>query len=192
MWGSGLSCSAAQSCATLCNPHELQQARLPCPSLSPRVCSNSCPLSQQCHPAISSFGIPFSCPQSFPPLRSFPMSRFFASGGQSIGTSALAIVLPMNVQDWLVWSPCCPRDFPESSLVQQFESVSSLVLNLLYGPCLTMRGQIFFFFFAQFVAAHLKECNKTRKGKEGTCLRSMMAKEKWAAGSPGLTHSGHS
>lgn len=53
-------------------------------------------------------------------------------------------------------------------------------------------GFYFFFFFAQFVAAHLKECNKTRKGKEGTCLRSMMAKEKWAAGSPGLTHSGHS
>ena len=53
-------------------------------------------------------------------------------------------------------------------------------------------GFYFFFFFAHFVAAHLKECNKTRKGKEGTCLRSMMAKEKWAAGSPGLTQSGHS
>ena len=108
---------------------------------------NSCPLSQQCHPTVSSYGIPFSCPQSFPALRSFPVSQFFTSGGQSIRTSALARVLPMNVQDWLVWSPCCPKDFPESSLAPQFESISSLVLNLLYGPFLTMRGQLFFFSF---------------------------------------------
>ena len=69
-----------------------------CPSLSPEVCSNSCPLSQWCHAIISSSVIPFSCPQSFPALGSFPMSWLFASGGQSIGT--LASVLPMNIQGW--------------------------------------------------------------------------------------------
>ena len=70
-------------------PHELQHSRPPCPSLSCWVCSNSCPLSQWCHPTISSSVIPFSsCPQSFPASGSFPVSRFFASGGQSIGASA--------------------------------------------------------------------------------------------------------
>ena len=82
-------------------PHELQHTRLPCPSLSPRVCSNSCPLSQWCHPTISSPVIPFSsCLQSFPASGSFKMSQFFASGGPSIGVSASASVLPMNIQGW--------------------------------------------------------------------------------------------
>ena len=82
-------------------PHELQQARLPCSSPSPKTCSNSCPLSQWCHTAISSSVIPFSsCLQSFPASRSFPMSQLFAWGGQSIGVSAIASVLPMNTQDW--------------------------------------------------------------------------------------------
>ena len=72
----------------------------PCPSQSPRVRSNSCPLSQWCHPAISSSFIPFSSfPQSFPAPVSFPISWLFASGGQSIGTSASASVLQMNIQD---------------------------------------------------------------------------------------------
>ena len=79
-------------------PHGLQHARLPCPSLSPRVCSNSCPSSQW--PTISSSVIPFSsCLQSFPASGSFPMSQFFPSGGQSIGVSASASVLPINIQD---------------------------------------------------------------------------------------------
>ena len=92
------SCSVAKSCPTL-QPHELQHARLPCPSLSPGVCSSSCPLSQWCHPAISSSVIPFSsCPQSFPASGSFPMSQLFASGGQGIGASAS--VLPVNIQGW--------------------------------------------------------------------------------------------
>ena len=82
-------------------PHGLQHARLPCPSLSPGVCSNSCPLSQWCHPTISSSVIPFSsCLQSFPASGAFQMSQFFTSGGQSIGVSASASVLPMNIQDW--------------------------------------------------------------------------------------------
>ena len=75
--------------------------RPPCPSLSPGVCSNSCPLSQWCYPTISSYVVPFSsCLQSFPASRSFPISQLFASGGQSIGASASAPVLPMNIQDW--------------------------------------------------------------------------------------------
>ena len=82
-------------------PHESQHARPPCPSLTPWVYSNSCPSSQQCHPAISSSVGPFSsCPQSFPALGSFLMSQLFAWGGQSIGVSASASVLPMNTQDW--------------------------------------------------------------------------------------------
>ena len=82
-------------------PHELQHARPPCPSPTPRVRSNSCPSSRWCHPAISSSVIPFSsCPQSLPASKSFPMSQLFAWGGQSIGVSALASVLPKNTQDW--------------------------------------------------------------------------------------------
>ena len=81
--------------------HRLQHARLPCPSLSPGACSNSCPLSWWCHLIISSSVIPFSsCPQSFPAPGSFPMSQLFTSGGQSIGTSASESVLPMNIQSW--------------------------------------------------------------------------------------------
>ena len=88
-------------------PHELQHARPPYPSPSPGVHPNSCPSSLGCHPAISSFVIPFSsCPQSLPASESFPMSQLFAWGGQSIGVSASASVLPMNTQDWspLGWS----------------------------------------------------------------------------------------
>ena len=82
-------------------PHELQHTRLPCPSPSPGVCSNSCPLSQWCHPIISSSVTSFSsCPQSFPASGSFPMSLLFASGGQCTGGSASTSVLPMNIQGW--------------------------------------------------------------------------------------------
>ena len=82
-------------------PHESQHARPPCPSPTPRVYSNSCPLSQCCHPAISSFVVPFSsCPHSLPASGSFPVSQLFAWGGQSTGVSASASVLPVNTQDW--------------------------------------------------------------------------------------------
>ena len=81
--------------------HGLQHARPPCPSPTPGVYSNSCPLSQWCHPTISSSVIPFSsCPQSFPASESFPMSQLFASGGQSNGVSASTSVLSVNTQDW--------------------------------------------------------------------------------------------
>ena len=82
-------------------PHGLQHTRLPCPSPTPGAYSNSCSLSQWYHPTISSSVISFSsCLQSFPASGSFPLSQFFTSGGQSIGVSASASVLPMNIQDW--------------------------------------------------------------------------------------------
>ena len=85
-------------------PHELQYARPPCPSPTPRVHSDSRPSSQWCHPAISSSVVPFSsCPQSLPASEAFPMSQLFTWGGQSTRVSASASVLPMNIQDWC-WS----------------------------------------------------------------------------------------
>ena len=93
-------CSAAKSCLTWWS-HELQHTRLPCPSLSPGVGSNSCPSSRWCHSTILSFVSPFSsCPQSFPASGSFPVSQLLASGSQSIGASASVSVLPINIQDW--------------------------------------------------------------------------------------------
>ena len=100
------------SCSVMSNslwPHGLQHARPPCPSPTPIAYSNSCPSSWCCHPTILSSGVPFSsCPQSFPASGSFQISQFFASGGQSIGVSASASVLPMNTQDlsplgWTGW-----------------------------------------------------------------------------------------
>ena len=92
------------SCSVVSNslqPHGLQHGRLPCPSVSPGVSSDSCPLSQWCHPTILTSFIPFSsCPQSFPASETFLMSWLFASNGQSIGASVLASVLPMNIQGW--------------------------------------------------------------------------------------------
>ena len=92
------------SCSVISNslqPHGLQHVRSPCPSPTPRVYSNSCPLSQWCYPTISSSVIPLSsCPQSFPASGSFQMSQLFVSGGQSITASASTSVLPMNTQDW--------------------------------------------------------------------------------------------
>ena len=92
--------SVAQSCPTLCNRLDCN-ARLTCPSPTPRVYPNSCPSSQWCHPAISSFAVPSSsCPQSLPVSESFPMSQLFAWGGQSTGVSALASFLPKKAQGW--------------------------------------------------------------------------------------------
>ena len=92
-------------------PHGLQHTRLPCPSLSPRVCSNSCPLSQWCHPtSLFSVTLVSSCLQSFQASGAFPMSWLFASGGQSIGASASASVLPMNFQGWFQNGVVCSMD----------------------------------------------------------------------------------
>ena len=123
--------------------HGLQHARPPCPSPTPEVYSDSCPFSQWCYPTISSCVVPFSSHlQSFPASGSFQMSRFIASGGQSIGVSASASFLPMNIQDdfvsdELVGSPCSPRDSQEFSPTPQFKSINSLALSFLYSPILT-------------------------------------------------------
>ena len=136
-------CSVTQSCMTLCDFKGLQHARLPCFSPSPRACSNSYSLSQWCHPIISSFVIPFSsCLQSFPGSGSFLMSQLFASGGQSIGASASASVLSVNIQrllplgltGWIaLYSKGLSRVFSNTT----YKSIASLVLSLLYDPTLT-------------------------------------------------------
>ena len=123
-------------------PHGLQHTRLPCPSPTPRVYSYSCPLSRWCHPTISSSFVPFSSRlQSFPTLRSFPMTQFCPSGGQSIGVSASTSVLPMNTQDWSPlgwtgWISLQSRDSKESSPTPQFKSINSSALSFLYSPTL--------------------------------------------------------
>ena len=121
-------------------PHGPQHTRLPCPSPTPRACSNSYPLSWWCHPTISSSVVPFSsCLQSFPASGSFPMSQFFASGGQSIGASASSIS-PSKDYSGLISlridcfdHPYSPRDSQESSQ----KHIDSLVLSFLYSPTLT-------------------------------------------------------
>ena len=125
-------------------PHTLQHARLPCPSPSPGACSNSCPLSRWCHPTISSSVVPFSSHfQSFPASGSFPLSQFFASGAQSIGVSASASVLPVNIQDWfpLGWTGWISLQSKRLSRVffntPLFKSTSSSALSFLYSPILT-------------------------------------------------------
>ena len=115
-------------------PHGLQHSRLPWTSQSLGVCSNSCPFSGWCHPTISSSVAPFSsCLQSFPASESFPMSQLFTSGGQSIAVSALASVLPMNIQDWFPWgwigwislkSKGLSRVFP-NTMVQKYQFLST-------------------------------------------------------------------
>ena len=125
-------------------PCGMQQVRLPCTSLPPGVCSDSWALSRWCHPTISSSVTPFySCPQSFMsrrPWSSFPVSRLFASGGQSIGASASASVLPVSIQGWfplaLTGLISCVRDSKEPSSEAQIESINS-ALNLLCGSTLT-------------------------------------------------------
>ena len=98
-WASVPLRSVAQSCLTLCDP--MQNTRPPCPSPTPEAYSDPCCSSRWCHPTISSSVVPFSsCLQSFPASVSFPMSQFFASGGQSIGVSASPSVLPKNIRDW--------------------------------------------------------------------------------------------
>ena len=112
-------------------PSELQHARPPCTSSTPGVHANSCPLSRWCYPAISSSVVPFSsCPQSLPASGSFPMSQLLAWGGQSIGVSASASVLPVNTQDWSPlgwtgWISLQSRDSRESSPTPQFKSINS-------------------------------------------------------------------
>ena len=135
--------SSQFSCSVMSDslwPHGLHHARLPCPSPTPGVCSNSCLLSQWCHLTISSFIIPFSCLQSFPASGPFPRSQFFASGGQSIRASAS--VLPMNIQDWFLLGMTGLIFLQSEGLSRVFSNIQfkifhSLVLSFLSGPTLT-------------------------------------------------------
>ena len=134
--------SVAQSCPTL-QPHGLQHTRLPCPSPTPRAYSNSSPSHWWCHSTISSSVTLFSSRlQSFPASGSFPMSQFFPSGGQSIGVSTSASVLPMNIQDWFPlgwtgWISLQSKGLSRIFSTPQFKSINSSVLSFLYSPTLT-------------------------------------------------------
>ena len=142
MWLGSVQFSHSVMCDPLW-PHGLQHARLPCPSPSPRARSNPCPLSRWCHPTISSSVVPFSsCLQSFLASEFFPVSQFFASGGQSIGVSAWTSVLPMNSQDWfpLGWSGWISLQSKGLSRVfsnTTVQSINSLALSFLHRPTLT-------------------------------------------------------
>ena len=140
-----LMCSVQFSCSVMSNslrPHGLQHSRPPCPTPTPRVYSKSCPLSRWWHPTISSSVFPFSHHQSFPASGSFPVSQFFASGGQSIGASDSASVLPMNIQDWFplgwtAWISLLSKGFSRvfsNTTVQKHLFFSA---QFLYGPTLT-------------------------------------------------------
>ena len=135
------SCSGVSNSLRL---HGLQHARPPCPSPTPGVYSNSCPLSWWCHPIISSSVIPFSSNlQSFPASGSFQMSQFITSGGQSIGVSASTSVLLMNIQDWfplrwIGWISLKSKGLSRSP-TPQFKSINSSLLSLLYSPTLTFK-----------------------------------------------------
>ena len=129
-------------------PHGLQHARLPCPSPIPRACSNACPSSQWCHPTISSSVIPFSsCLQSFPASGSFPMSQLFSSGGQSIGASASASVLLMNIQDWL------PLEWT-SLISSQYKGLSRVFSSTTVWRHQFFGTQPFFFFGPVLISVH--------------------------------------
>ena len=135
------SSSVTQSYMTLWL-YGLQHARLAFPSQHQVYYSNTCLSSWWCHPSVSSSVIPFCCSQSFLESGYFPLSQLFTSGGQSIGASASASILPMNIQDWFslgwtAWSSCGPRDSQESSLTPQFKSINSLALSYLHSPTLT-------------------------------------------------------
>ena len=112
-------------------PHGLQHVRPPCPSPTPRVHSNSCPLSQWCHPTTSSSHVSFSRLQSFSASVSFQMSQYFASGGQSIGVSASASVLQMNIQDWspLGWTGWISLQSNRLSRLPQHHSSKASILR---------------------------------------------------------------
>ena len=122
-------------------PHGLQHTRPPCPSPTPGACSNSCPSSQWCHPTISSSVLPFSsCLQSFTASRFFPMSQFFTSGGQSMGVSTCASVLPVDIKDWFPLGLTGLISLLSKGLSRVFFNTkckSTNVLSCLYGPTLT-------------------------------------------------------
>ena len=136
-------CSITKSCLTLCDLMDYVPGSSVLHYL--QVCSNSCPLSWWCYLTISSSVVPFSsCLQSFPASGCFPMSQHFPSGGPSIGASALASVLPMNIQGWFALGLAGLISLQSKGLSRvfssnQFKSINSLALSFLYGPTRTSR-----------------------------------------------------
>ena len=157
-----------KQCLTLWDPTRLlQHTRLLCPSLSSGVCSDSCPLSQWCHPTVSSSAVPFYfCLQSFPASGSFPMSWLFASGGRNIGASASASVLPMNIQDWfpLGWTGLISLQSKES-LLQHHSSETSIL-------------QCSAFFMVQLLHLYMTTGKTIRKNKFDFMIFSFVFKDK--------------
>ena len=127
-WHNTAFSSVQFSCSAVSNswrPHGLQHARLPCSSPTPGACSNSCPSSWWCHPTISSSVVPFSpCHQSFPASGSFPRSQLLASGSQTIGVSASASVLPMNILDWFPLGWTCWISLQSKGLSRVFSNTT--------------------------------------------------------------------
>ena len=138
-------CSVQFSCSVMSDslqPHGLQHARPPCPSSAPRIYLNSCPLSQWCHPTISFSVVPFSsCLQSFPASGCFPMSQFITSGGQSVGVSASASVLPVHIKDWfpLRWTGWI--SLQSKGLSRVFSNIM-VQKHLFFGAQLSKVGKI--------------------------------------------------
>ena len=137
------------SCPVMSNSlphHRVQHARPLCPSLSPKVCPGSCPLHQWRHPAMSYSDTVFSfSPQTFQASGAFPMSQLFASNTKmlefQLQHQSFQWVFSVDFpRDWMVWSPCCPRDAQEASPTPQLEGISSLVLCLLYNPAIIIIG----------------------------------------------------
>ena len=132
--------SVAQSCPTLCDAINRSIPRPPCPSPTPGVHTNPCPLSQWCHPTISSSVVPFSsCPQSFPASGSFQMSQLFVSGGQSIGVSTSTSVLPVNTQElypsgWTGWISLQSKGLSRVFSNTTVQSINISSLSFLYIP----------------------------------------------------------
>ena len=155
--------SVTQLCLTLW-PHGLQHTRPPCPSLTPGVHPNPCPLSRWCHPPISSSVVPFSsCPQSFPASGCFPMSQLFASGGQSIGVSVSTSVLPMNTQDssplgWTGWISLQSKGFSRVfSNVHRYLQFLCLTLGLiLWSFCRVLFLALVIFFILRSILSDIR------------------------------------
>ena len=139
IWNSSFVVVQLLSCIWLFVTHGLQHTSLPCPSPSAGVCSNSCPLSRWCHPTISSSFIPFSCPQSFRASGSFPTSQFFTSGGQSIGASASASVLPVNIHSWFPLGWTGWNSFHPKGLSRVFSSIT-VQKHQLFSPQLSSQS----------------------------------------------------
>ena len=146
-------CSVGKWCLTLRNLMDYSMPGFPCPSPSPRVCANSCPLSRWCYPTIPSSVVPFSpCPQSFPASGSFAMSWLFTSSGQTIWVLASASVLPVNIQGWLPLGLTGLISFQSKGLSRVFlrRSLKAFILRLSafsHSPTLT---SVYFYFLIVF------------------------------------------